>query len=138
MTTPAHWAPGTVSRTTANVVSSPYTVLDFDGLDGIHPVTPAEHEAHLHHSLAIIRFLRREMGLTLAAILHTGGKSLHAWFDTPPPPVLASLKDHAPLLGLDAGLIAQPAHPCRLPGHKHHKTGRVGEVLWLRLPFLLA
>ncbi|BCU79086.1 hypothetical protein [Luteolibacter sp. LG18] len=132
MTTPTLWAPGTVSRSTMNVVASPYTVLDFDGFDGLAPVTEEEHHRHLRDSLALLRWLQDECGMRLAAIVHTGGKSLHAWIETPPPEALASLKTHAPLLGLDPGLLGHPEHPCRLPGHCHPKTGRVGEVVWLR------
>jgi len=132
MTTPALWQPGTVSRTTTNVVAAPYTVLDFDGLDGQAPVTEAELRHHLHHTLALLRWLREECGAELAALLHTGGKSLHAWIQTPSKEALDSLHQNAPLLGLDPGLLHHPEHPCRLPGQKHEKTGRISEVLWLR------
>ncbi len=134
MVTPATWNAGTVSRTAENVATAPFTVLDFDGFDGVSPKTPAEIEKHITASLAIIRWLHEKMQWQLAAILHTGNKSLHAWFHTPSPEVLASLKPVAPSLGMDAGLIGRPEHPCRLPGHLHAKTGSVSHVLWLQTP----
>jgi len=130
MTTPAIWQPGTHSRTATQVLSAPYTVLDFDGFDGIKPTTPEELDHHLHASLALIRWLRESLRWQLAAILHTGGKSLHAWFHTPPPSVLTTLRDAAGPLGIDAGLIGKPEHPCRLPGQRHHETGNLSRVMW--------
>ncbi len=132
MTTPAIWRPGTVSRTASQVLAAPYTVLDFDGFDGIKPTAPEELEAHLHASLALIRWLRERLHWQLAAILHTGGKSLHAWFRTPPPQILETLRQAAHPLGIDAGLIGRPEHPCRLPGQRHQGTGAVSHILWLR------
>ena len=132
MTTPAVWMPGTISRASNNVLKSTYVVLDFDGFDGIKPVTPDELSRHLLDSLAMIRWLREGMGWQLAAILWTGGKSLHAWFHTPPPEVLETLLPVANSLGMDAGLIGRPEHPCRLPGQIHQGSGKVSRVLWLQ------
>jgi len=132
MTTPAVWMPGTISRASNNVLESPYVVLDFDGFDGIKPVTPDELSRHLLGSLGIVRWLREAMAWQLAAILWTGGKSLHAWFHTPPPEVLKSLLPVAESLGMDAGLIGRPEHPCRLPGQVHQGSGKVSRVLWLQ------
>ena len=132
MVTPATWKEGTVSRTAANVLTAPFTVLDFDGYDDIPPNTPEEIERHFSASLAIIRWMREPMQWQLAAILHTGNKSLHAWFHTPPTNVLSSLKPVASSLGMDAGLIGRAEHPCRLPGHFHAKSGKPSRVLWLQ------
>jgi hypothetical protein len=132
MVSPALWQPSTVSRTMGAVAMAPYTVMDFDGFNGVKPVTPAERDAHLRDSLALIRWLREGMGWHLAAILHTGGKSLHAWFRTPGPEVIETLRATAQELGIDAGLIGRPEHPCRLPGQRHAGTGGWSQVLWLR------
>lgn len=134
MTTPAIWAAGTSSRSAMNCIGSPFTVLDFDGLDGDHPVTADDHFNHLCHSLATIRWLREAHYWQLGAIVHTGNKSLHAWFHTPIPSILASLRNAAPALGIDTGLIGRPEHPCRLPGQAHRLTQRRSRVLWLQIP----
>ena len=134
MTTPAIWKPGTLSRASGNVTAAPYVVLDFDGLDGRKPKTPDEIEAHLRTSLAMIHWIREGLHWELAAILFTGSVSLHAWFHSPPQDVLESLKTTAATLGMDAGLIGHPEHPCRLPGHRHQKTGIFSRVLWLQNP----
>ena len=132
MTTPAVWKPETHSRASGNVLSAPYTVLDFDGFDGIKPASRDALSRHVHDSLALVRWLREGMGWHLAAILWTGGKSLHAWFHTPPPAVLGSLHPVAKSFGMDSGLIGRPEHPCRLPGQVHRMTHRISRVLWLQ------
>ena len=132
MTTPATWQPGTISRAAGQVLATPYTVLDFDGLDGIKPANKDELARHVRDSLALIRWLREAMDWRLAAILWTGGKSLHAWFHTPPRAVLDSLAAVAKPLGMDAGLIGRPEHPCRLPGQVHGKSGKRSQVMWLQ------
>ncbi|MEI6673709.1 MAG: hypothetical protein WCO57_00880 [Verrucomicrobiota bacterium] len=132
MVSPATWNPGTVSRSGSNVATAPFVVLDFDGLDGKPPATPDELRQHIAASLAIIRWLRERLAWELAAILFTGSKSLHAWFRSPPAAALESLRVTAPALGIDAGLIGHPEHPCRLPGWIHPKTGIAGRVLWLQ------
>lgn len=134
MTTPTVWKPGTNSRSRQNVQSAPYTVLDFDGFDGIAPTTRDELSRHTLDSLALIRWLRDHQGWRLAAILGTGGKSLHAWFYTPPPETLESLIDASLPLGIDRTLLGHPEHPCRLPGQRYGTTARLSEVLWLQTP----
>jgi predicted metal-dependent enzyme (double-stranded beta helix superfamily) len=134
MTTPAVWKPDTVNRCAYNVRSSPFTVLDFDGFDGRKPETPLELERHRRDSLALIRWIREGLNWRLAAIVWTGSKSMHAWFHTPQPNVLQSLRNNASALGIDPGLIGRPEHPCRLPGQRHEKTGGMSRVLWLEVP----
>ena len=79
----------------------------------------------------MIRWLREALKWRLAAILHTGGKSLHAWFRSPLPQALESMRATAQDLGIDSGLIGRPEHPCRLPGQRHAGTGGQSEVWWL-------
>ncbi len=133
MVSPATWTPGTMSRSAANVLAAPYTVLDFDGFDGKQPGTPGELSEHIAASLAIVRWMREALLWKLAAVLFTGSKSIHAWYHTPAPAALESLRHTAPALGIDAGLIGRPEHPCRVPGWIHPKTGKAARVLWLQL-----
>jgi hypothetical protein len=132
MISPATWNLGETSRAAANVLTSPYTVLDFDGFDGKQPKTPEELREHISASLAIVRWMREKLEWRLAAILFTGSKSIHAWFHMPPQAALESLKQTASALGVDKGLIGCAEHPCRLPKWKHPKTGIPARVLWLQ------
>lgn len=134
MTTPAIWKAGSISRSAENVQSAPYVVVDFDGFDGKKPQTAVEIAAHIRNSLAIIRWFREGLHWDLAAILFTGSVSLHAWFRSPPPAILKTLESTASALGVDAGLLGHPEHPCRLPGQRHAKTGSQSMVLWLQNP----
>jgi hypothetical protein len=132
MVSPGTWKVGTTSRAAANVLTAPYVVADFDELDGRKPESAIEIADHVASSLALVRWFREAMGWTLAAIVFTGGKSIHAWFHSPPAQVLQSLRGTAKAFGIDAGLIGHPEHPCRLPGHRHEKTGQLSRVLWLQ------
>lgn len=134
MVSPAIWKPGTTSRTAAGVIASPYVVADFDGVNGQKPVTPAEIERHISDSLAIVNWIRTGLGWKLAAMVHTGNVSVHAWFATPPEAALQSLRAIAPQLGIDAGLIGHPEHPARLPGQIHSKSNQRSRVMWLQEP----
>jgi hypothetical protein len=82
----------------------------------------------------LVRWIREGLRWQLAAIVWTGSKSIHAWMHTPPAAVLQSLRDTSAALGIDAGLIGRPEHPCRLSGQRHAKTGGMSRVLWLQNP----
>ena len=117
MVAPAAFRPDTLTRSRSAVVASPYVVLDFD-------------ECGRAESLAIVRWLREGLGWTLRAMVWTGGKSIHAWFDDPGPDCVGSLRATAKILGIDRTLIGAPEHPCRLPGQVHAKTGQRSALLW--------
>lgn len=131
---PSTWRPGSFSRSNTNVLTDPYTVLDFDGLDGIQPQTPEQKMELVNAGLALTRWLRDVLHWQLAAILLTGSKGAHVWFRTPPSPILDSLNTVHREFGLDSKLIGHPAQPCRLPGHAHPKTGNLSRVIWLQQP----
>jgi hypothetical protein len=131
MVTPSTWKPGTVSRKRENVVSAPYLILDFDGPKGWTPRDQADLDRHIAESLAIVRWLKEDRRWTLAAIVDTGNKSLHAWFDHPGDALVKGLRESLDLIGIDPSLIGHPEHPARLPGQVHNKSGRTSRVLWL-------
>lgn len=133
-TTPATWPVGCFSRSGANVLESPYVVLDFDEYNGKKPATPAEVETLKARARAIINWLRCEQRWKLAAIIDTGNKSLHAWFHSVPPDILDSLRTVRKVLGIDDALLGKPSQPCRLPGHPHPKSQNLSRVLWLQHP----
>jgi len=126
------WKPESYTRAASEVLLSPFTVLDFDGFDGVKPDGQVKIDEHVRGSLALVRWMCEVLSWDLAALLWTGGKSVHAWFHTPPVDVLAELRYAASALGLDAGLIDHPEHPCRLPGQVHSRTEERSRVLWLQ------
>lgn len=132
MVTPSTWRPGTVSRRRENVASSPYLILDFDGPKGWKPRDKDDLDRHIAESLAIVRWPKEDRQWNLAAIIDTGNKSLHAWFDHPGETIVNPTRPALDLLGIDKSLIGHPEHPARLPGQAHAKSGKTSRVLWLR------
>lgn len=99
-TCPSTFKPESFSRSNSNVVSRKFLVIESDILsqDDI---------------CAVFKWCRRFM--KLRAVVFTGGKSLHGWFDFPSAPTLEVLKQILPILDCDEALF-KPAQPVRLPG----------------------
>jgi hypothetical protein len=130
---------GTLQGSTFNrkrecIAEAPFIVLDFDKIPttGKKPETPEERKRLVCESLAITRWLREECGWSLGAILWTGSKSFHVWFEMSPEDHLAALKGSVFTLGIDPSLIGKPEHPSRLPGMIHGKRGKRSQTLWLQ------
>ena len=66
----------------------------------------------------------------LRAVLDTGGKSLHGWFDFPAEQELRELRVILPALGCDPALFTA-SQPCRLPGARRGERWQC--LLWLDL-----
>jgi hypothetical protein len=119
-TCPSVFRPGTHSRCNDAVVQRRYLVIESDLL------SKDEMSAVINWCSQFIR---------LRAIVDTGGKSLHGWYDAPPPEVEAELKIILPNLGrgaedmptLDPALF-KVAQPCRLPG-AWREPGKVRQAL---------
>lgn len=113
---PSTFRPGTYSRRAANVLAAKFLVIESDTLsrDEIG---------------AIFSWLDTALGIPLRAVVDTGGKSLHGWFDQPAPGVNGQLKKWLPRLGCDPALF-NPAQPCRLPGAK--RGDRYQRLIFIR------
>ena len=101
-TCPATFKEGSFSRSKANVVSRPYLVVESDTL------MPAEIGA-------VFRWLNKY--LLLYAVVDTGGKSLHGWFQFPEPKNIPVLKQIMGQLGCDTKMFSE-SQPCRMPSAK--------------------
>lgn len=111
---PSVFTPGTFSRSNANVLRRPYLVVESDTL------TQAQ-------MCAVAKWM--STFLPLRAILFTGGKSLHAWFQFPSTPLFEKLKSVLPILGCDPALF-KASQPVRLPGVK--RDGVWQSLLWFQ------
>ncbi len=124
---------GSISRAKPNVVLEPFIVVECDDLIGYKPdPTEQPEEARRNQALngALIRWLRDRCSMRLAAVVDTGGKSLHGYFLRPPADLLRDLVVMAPALCIDdAGFDG--SHPFRLPGFTNEKTGRQTRLLYL-------
>jgi len=111
--------PGSISRGKDHVISSPYIVIESDEL------TKKE-------SAALAKFLVARFRLKLRAVIDTGNKSLHLWYDRPPKRITQAIKPILTALKYDEGLFNGSDHsPLRMPGCIHKKTGKPAELLFL-------
>jgi hypothetical protein len=119
-TCPSLFRAGTHSRCTEAVMRRRFLVIESDVLSK-------------DEMSAVINWCRQFM--RLRAIVDTGGKSLHGWFDAPPPEFEEELKIILPNLGregkepptLDPALF-KVAQPCRLPG-AWREPGKIRQAL---------
>jgi hypothetical protein len=107
---------GVYGRTGANILESRFLVVESDTL------TKSE-------SCAVLIWVSKI--LRMRAVVDTGGKSLHGWYDYPTSAALKELKAILPALKCDDALF-QPAHTCRLPGPLRD-TGRRQHLTYLDL-----
>ena len=117
---PCIFRSGTNSRCTDAVTQRRFLVIESDSLSKDEMAT-------------VINWCRRFM--RLRAIVDTGNRSLHGWFDAPPPEIEAELKIILPNLGREAEdkptldpALFKLAQPCRLPG-AWRQPGKVRQAL---------
>jgi hypothetical protein len=80
---------------------------------------------------AVFQWLQKKLKYTLFAVVNTGGKSLHGWFNLPPSPLFESrLKAAIVAIGCDAALF-KPSQPVRVPGIMR-SNGNPQTLLWFR------
>lgn len=108
--------PGVIRRCQRTMRSWRFLVVEADVLD-----FPSQG--------AILRWLARG-SLRLRAIVHSGGRSLHGWFDCPGKRDLAQLRVQLPALGCDPALF-NPVQPVRLPGWRRPDNGNIPRLLYL-------
>jgi hypothetical protein len=109
--------PGTFSRCNESISTKPYLVVESDTLT---------HD----EALSVFCWLREAQEIPLRAVVFSGKRSLHGWFERP-----AGHTDRE-LAAIMAGLRCDPAtvkpvQPVRLPGVVRAETGRLQELLYL-------
>jgi hypothetical protein len=107
--------PGTFTRNNECVVERKYLVVESD-------------ELRKEEVGGVFRFMREELRYPLAAVVDTGGKSLHAWFRAP-----ASVEREQALKICLTGLKCDPrmfggSQPARVPGAR--REGKVQRLLF--------
>jgi hypothetical protein len=108
--------PGVFSRSNENVMKRKYLVMESDRLS--HDET-----------LAVFNWLHHAKNLPLRAVVFSGRRSIHGWFDRP-------TNDDRELAAFVEGLKCDPAtlrasQPVRLAGVRRRETGRIQELLYL-------
>jgi hypothetical protein len=112
---PSAFKPGSYSRGKDSVLDRVFLVLESDKLT-------------LREQCAVIQYVRKYC--RLRAMVHSGNKSLHAWFQYPPEVCLKQLEIILPEIGIDpAGF--NPSQPFRMPGVRNVKSGRFSDLVFL-------
>ncbi len=121
------------SRTLDAVATTPFMVVDIDSAIGFKPTKPGDIAANKAAGRALIRWMVEACGLHLLAVLDTGSKGLHAYFQRPPDDQIRAWQSIANSLGIDKGILANHAAPLRLPGCLHEKTALPARLVFLDL-----
>lgn len=106
--------PGTYSRANDNVATTPYMIVEGDRILG-EPITDEDKLNNKNACGAVFNWLRNVVGLNLRAVVDSGNKSLHGWFDMPSSSTFDELRVVLPALGCDRAMF-KPTQPARLPG----------------------
>ncbi|MEA3207877.1 MAG: hypothetical protein QOE70_934 [Chthoniobacter sp.] len=114
---PCAMRPGVLARSDASVRVRRFLVVEHDKLS-------------LGEQGAVLRWLREAAGMKLRAIVFTGSKSLHGWFEAPPTSEMNEVQTVLCGMGYDRASFV-PSQPFRLPGWKHDKTGQSVRLLFL-------
>jgi len=122
---------GSISRSDSNLISSPFIVIESDDLIGHKPDDDVEREWNKRLCAALILLCRDRLKLSLRAVIDTGGKSLHGWFDRPSPDAVEALMSIAQGLAIDDAVVTRASNPLRLPGCIHQKTSKPARLLYL-------
>lgn len=123
--------PGSYSRSTGSLATAPFIVIESDDLIGRKPTTDSEREENRMQCAALIRFMQDRFKLSLRAVIDTGGKSLHGYFDRPSPAAIEALEEIADALAIDSQVITRAHNPLRLPGCIHSTTGQPARLCYL-------
>ena len=135
---PALFRAGVHGRTQDNIAARPYVVLEGDAADPVCaekqargvPLTDHDKACNRAACLAVLNWCRLMTELRLRAIVDSGSKSMHGWFDLPDESTLEEMKLILPALGFDAATL-RPAQPVRLPGVRRAESGRWQRLLYL-------
>ena len=124
--------PGSISRSAGSLATTPFIVIESDDLIGRKPTTDAEREENRMQCAALLNFMQDRFKLTLRAVIDTGGKSLHGYFDRPSPAAIEALEEIAEALAIDGQVITRAHNPLRLPGCIHSTTGQSARLCYLK------
>ncbi|MDB4316855.1 hypothetical protein N9911_01175 [Akkermansiaceae bacterium] len=123
---------GSISRSEQAIISRPYVVIESDELIGFKPKTTEERNMNKRLSAALFAFMADRLKMTLRAVIDTGGKSLHGWFDRPSPAGMNALKTIITGLAIDPAVFARcSSNPLRTPGCRHEGTDQTAQLLYL-------
>lgn len=114
---------GSKNRTTANLAAKRYFIVECDTADPDPHINKDRCGAVFKYILAVHTEMR------LRAVVDSGNKSLHGWFDYPGDAVYDELRMTLPALGADPATM-RLSQPVRAPGWQRD-TDRYQRLIWL-------
>jgi hypothetical protein len=111
--------PGTFSRSNANVRAHRILILESDALP---PIDTA----------AVAKWIEKSFTLPLLALVYSGGKSLHCYFEHPGQEWLGLYRPTLVAVGFCAGSLRNPSQPMRLANQVRAENAAVQHLLWIR------
>lgn len=115
-TCPSTFFEGTYQRSNSHVLKQRFLVVESD-------------ELNFDQVGAVFRWLRDQMGLTLVAVIHSGGKSLHGWFVRPEEAIYQQLRIILAEFKCDPAMF-KPAQPVRLAGAFREEKQQLQRLLY--------
>ena len=112
---PSTFKAGAFSRSKENIERHKFLVIDNDDLP-------------INDQCAVLSYVRQ--WCRLRAVIFSGNKSLHGYFDIPEQGVLDRLELILPPWGIDSAGF-NPAHPFRMAGCINEKSGRYSDLIYL-------
>lgn len=128
---PSTYKLDSISRSKDNIKETRYLCIESDDIIGKKPETDKEKQKNKAMSAALIRFLKDKTNLVLRAVIDTGNKSLHSWWEMPDADEMKSLRRLSAGLSIDESCLDGVCSPLRLPDFKHEKTGIQSTLLYL-------
>jgi hypothetical protein len=114
---PNTFKPSVYIRSNANIAERRFMVIESDTLDK-------------NQIGAVFRFVAETFEeMTIRAIVDTGNKSVHGWFDYPSSSSLPLLRKLLAALNCDDAMFG-PSQPARLPGIVRPETGRFQRIIY--------
>lgn len=129
---PGVFRSGSFSRSGDNITAAPFIIIESDDIIGKKPETQEERDENRKQCAALIAFMRDNFSLSLRAVIDTGGKSLHAWFDCPTTDELEAIAEIANGLAIDSAAITRAHNPMRLPSCIHEGTKQPAQLIYLK------
>ncbi len=123
---PCSFKSGAYGRSRENVAEHLFVVVESD------EIGEGKLYADKDEFCSLIRWLREGCGWHLAAVVDSGNRSLHAWFQHPGLIDIEHLGKHAAALGLD-NKFSEPSQPWRLPGMKRDGSDTRQQLVFLDL-----
>ncbi len=123
---PASFKAGSFSRSAENVEAHLFVVIESD------EIGEGKLYADKNAFCSLILWLRNACGWSLASVVDSGRRSLHAWFHHPGAIEIEKLYEHAAALGLDRKL-REPSQPWRLPGVSRENATTRQQLVYLDL-----